>query len=171
MMRVAAAIAPLYPSLNLDLLIAGILFHDAGKLWENHLPESGFNMPFDELGEMVGHIGIGLEVVNSLWRKLETSGRAAEWRALSPATDDCRLHLLHLIASHHGEPQFGSPVYPKTPEALLLNYIDNLDARLEMIFAGYPIAKPLAARIFERVRPLPGNLIKALEKFSDSSFG
>ncbi len=83
--------------------------------------------------------------------------------------EDCRLHLLHLIASHHGEPQFGSPVYPKTPEAIALNYIDNLDARLEMIFAGYPIAKPLAARIFERVRPLPGNLVKPLEKFSESS--
>jgi Predicted HD-superfamily hydrolase len=166
MMRVAAQIAPLYPQLNLDLLVAGILFHDCGKLWENHLPETGFSMPFDELGEMVGHIGIGLEVVNSLWRKLEADGRAVEWRKLSPPMEDCRLHLLHLIASHHGEPQFGSPVYPKTPEAMALNYIDNLDARLEMFFAGYPIAKPLASRIFERVRPLPGNLVKALEKFS-----
>jgi 3'-5' exoribonuclease len=166
MMRVAAQIAPLYPNLNLDLLVAGILFHDCGKLWENYLPETGFSMPFDELGEMVGHIGIGLEVVNSLWRKLEADDRAADWRELSPPMEDCRLHLLHLIASHHGEPQFGSPVYPKTPEALALNYIDNLDARLEMIFAGYPIAKPLAARIFERVRPLPGNLVEPLGKFS-----
>lgn len=171
MMRVGAQIAPLYPSLNLDLLVAGILFHDAGKLWENHLPETGFSMPFDELGEMVGHIGIGLELINSLWRKLEADERAAQWRKLSPAMEDCRLHLLHLIASHHGEPQFGSPVYPKTPEALVLNYIDNLDARLEMILAGYPVAKPLAARIFERVRPLPGNLVKPLEKFSESSPG
>jgi 3'-5' exoribonuclease len=171
MMRVAAQIAPLYPALNLDLLVAGILFHDAGKLWENHLPETGFSMPFDELGEMVGHIGIGLELVNSLWRKLEADERATEWRKLSPPMEDCRLHLLHLIASHHGEPQFGSPVYPKTPEALVLNYIDNLDARLEMIFAGYPVAKPLAARIFERVRPLPGNLVKALEKFSEPASG
>jgi len=169
MMRVAAQIAPLYPELNLDLLVAGILFHDAGKLWENHLPESGFSMPFDERGEMVGHIGIGLELVNSLWRKLEASDRAAEWKRLAPPMEDCRLHLLHLIAAHHGELQFGSPVFPKTPEALALNYIDNLDARLEMIFAGYPIAKPLAARIFERVRPLPGNLVKALDKFSEAS--
>jgi 3'-5' exoribonuclease len=171
MMRVAAQIAPLYPDLNLDLLVAGILFHDSGKLWENHLPESGFSMPFDERGEMVGHIGIGLELVNSLWRKIEASERASEWKKLSPPMEDCRLHLLHLIAAHHGEPQFGSPVYPKTPEALALNYIDNLDARLEMIFAGYPAAKPLAARIFERVRPLPGNLVKALDKFSELSSG
>ena len=113
MMRVATQIAPLYPDLNLDLLVAGVLFHDAGKLWENHLPETGFSMPFDELGEMVGHIGIGMELVNSLWRKLESDERAAEWRKLSPPMEDCRLHLLHLIASHHGEPQFGSPVYPE----------------------------------------------------------
>ncbi len=166
MMRVAVQLAPLYPDLNLDLLVAGILFHDSGKLWENHLPETGFSMPFDELGEMVGHIAIGMELVNSLWRKLETDEQAAEWRQLSPSMDDCRLHLLHLIASHHGEPQFGSPVYPKTPEAMVLHYIDNIDARLEMFFAGYPVAKALAPRIFERVRPLPSNLVKSLEKFS-----
>jgi 3'-5' exoribonuclease len=166
MMRVAIQIAALYPDLNLDLLLSGILFHDAGKLWENYLPESGFAMPFDELGEMVGHIGIGLEIVNSLWRKLEADPHAGEWRRLSPPMEDCRLHLLHLIASHHGEPQFGSPVHPKTPEAIALHYIDNLDARLEMFSSGYINARPLAARIFERVRPLPGNLLKPLAKFS-----
>ncbi len=166
MMRVAAQIAPLYPTLNFDLLIAGVLFHDSGKLWENYLPETGFSMPFDERGEMLGHIAIGLEVVNALWRKIEEDERATDWRELSPPMDDCRMHLLHLIASHHGEMQFGSPVFPKTPEAFALNYIDNLDARLEMILAGYPTAKPLAARIFDRVRPLPGNLVQPLEKFN-----
>ena len=153
------------------MLVAGILFHDSGKLWENYLPETGFSMPFDEQGEMIGHIALGLDLVNSLWRKIQTDERVTEWQKLAPPMEDCRLHLLHLIASHHGEPQFGSPIYPKTPEAFALNYIDNLDARLEMIFAGYPIAKPLAARIFERVRPLPGNLVKPLAKFSENSPG
>ncbi len=83
MMRVATALAPLYPQLNLDLLIAGILFHDAGKLWENHLPETGFTMGFDERGELMGHISIGLELVNSLWRKVQTSEAAAAWSQLS----------------------------------------------------------------------------------------
>jgi 3'-5' exoribonuclease len=166
MMRVATQIAPLYPALNLDLLVAGVLFHDSGKLWENYLPEDGFSMPFDERGELVGHIALGLDLVNALWRKIGTDERASEWKNMTPSMEDCRLHLLHLIASHHGEMQFGSPVFPKTPEAHALSYIDNLDARLEMIFAGYPIAKPLADRVFERVRPLPGNLVKPLEKFS-----
>jgi 3'-5' exoribonuclease len=165
MMRLAGAIAPLYPELNFDLLIAGILFHDSGKLWENQLPESGFVMGYDELGELVGHISIGLELVNSLWRKLNAEN-ASTWKTFSPASEDVRMHLLHLVASHHGEMQFGSPVFPKTPEAMALHYIDNLDARLEMFAAGYTNAKPLAERIFDRVRPLPGNLVKALEKFS-----
>ena len=164
MMRVAKEIAPLYPQLNLDLLIAGILFHDSGKLWENALPENGFVMNYDERGELVGHISIGLELVNALWRKLSAENAEA-WENLAPASEDVRLHLLHLIGAHHGEMEFGSPVAPKTPEAMALHYIDNLDARLEMFAAAYTTAKPLAARIFDRVRPLPGHLVKSLEKF------
>ncbi|MBA2744305.1 MAG: hydrolase, partial [Chthoniobacterales bacterium] len=120
---------------------------------------------FDERGELMGHISIGMELVNSLWRKVQSEPVAAGWNQLTPASEDVRLHLLHLIASHHGEIQLGSPVNPKTPEAMALHYIDNLDARLEMFFAGYAVAKPIAPRIFDRVRPLPGNLVKPLERF------
>lgn len=165
MMRAAVALTPIYRQLNADLLITGILFHDSGKLWENHLPEDGFTMDFDERGELVGHIAIGLELVNSLWRKLQTEENMRAWQLLQPASDDCRLHLLHLIGAHHGAMEFGSPVNPKTPEAMALHYIDNLDARLEMFAAGYLTAKPIAPRIFDRVRPLPGNLVKSLDKF------
>jgi len=125
-------------------------------------------MNYDELGELMGHISIGLELVNALWRRLSVEN-ADSWRNLSPASEDVRMHLLHLIGSHHGEPEFGSPVAPKTPEAMALHYIDNLDARLEMFAAGYTTAKPLAARIFDRVRPLPGNLVKSLEKFQQAA--
>src|SRR5437868_3032841 len=121
MMRVAKGIVPLYPELNLDLLLGGILFHDCGKLWENQMPENGFNMSYDERGELMGHISIGLELVNSLWRKI-LSENADAWQDLVPASEDVRLHLLHLIGAHHGEPEFGSPVSPKTPEAMALHY-------------------------------------------------
>ena len=104
-----------------------------------------------------------------MWRKLQTSEEAKSWNGMSPASEDVRLHLLHLIGAHHGEPQFGSPVSPKTPEAMALNYIDNLDARLEMFAAGYLTAKPLAGRIFERVWPLPGKLVKSLDQFTQSA--
>ena len=169
MMRLAVAVAPLYPQLNLDLLIAGILFHDSGKLWENSLPENGFTMGFDERGELMGHISIGMELVNSLWRKVLATEGATRWKEMQPASEDVRLHLLHLIGAHHGEPQFGSPVSPKTPEAMALSYIDNLDARMEMFAGGYRVAKPIAERIFDRVRPLPGNLVKPLQKFEPLS--
>src|SRR5213078_3237405 len=168
MMRVAKQIAPLCPELNVDLLLAGILFHDSGKLWENALPENGFVMGYDERGELMGHISIGLEVVNSLWRKI-LADNGDSWKNLTPSSEDVRLHLLHLIGAHHGEAQFGSPVSPKTPEAMALHYIDNLDARMEMFAAGYLVAKPLADRIFDRVRPLPGNLVKPLEKYQAPS--
>jgi 3'-5' exoribonuclease len=149
-------------------LLSGILFHESGKLWENQLPENGFIMGYDERGELIGHISIGLELVNSLWRKLSAENAAA-WKSFCPLSEDVRMHLLHLVGSHHGEMQFGSPIFPKTPEAMVLHYIDNLDARLEMFAAGYATAKPLAARIFDRVRPLPGNLVKSLEKFQQSA--
>src|SRR5437899_6710057 len=168
MMRVAKEIAPLYPQLNLDLLIAGILFHDSGKLWENQFSEAGFVMDYDELGELVGHISIGLEVVNSLWRKLSAENTEV-WKGYSPSSEDVRLHLLHLIGAHHGQKELGSPVEPKTPEAMTLHYINNHDSKSEMFAGGYATAQPLAARIFDRVRPLPGNLVKSLEKLQQST--
>ncbi|HEX8297346.1 MAG TPA: HD domain-containing protein [Chthoniobacteraceae bacterium] len=164
MMRTILALAQVYPQLNRDLLIAGVLFHDCGKLWENSLPADGFAMPFDERGEMLGHITIGIEVVNALWRKLLVSEEEA-WARLLPASEDVRLHLLHLLAAHHGELQFGSPVVPKTPEAWALHYADNLDAKLEMLSAGYLSSRALAPRIQERVWPLPGNLVAPLPPF------
>ena len=171
MMRSALAIASAYPSLNRDLLVAGVLFHDAGKLWENSLPSDGFVMPFDERGEMLGHITIGVELVNTLWRKLLAAPETAAWASLQPASEDVRLHLLHLVAAHHGELQYGSPVVPKTPEAWALHYVDNLDAKMEMMSAAYATSRQLAPRIQERAWPLPGNLVAPLEKFGAAEGG
>jgi 3'-5' exoribonuclease len=162
MMRSALAICAAYPVLNRDLLIAGVLFHDCGKLWENCYAPNGFVMPYTEAGELLGHISIGIEVVNSLWRSLVDAEAAAGWQALQPPTDNVKLHLLHLIASHHGEMQFGSPVWPKTPEAIVLHHIDNIDAKLEMMAEGYATSTTLANNIFERKRPLPANLVRPL---------
>jgi 3'-5' exoribonuclease len=165
MLRTASAVASVDPRLNRDLLITGVLFHDCGKLWENGLPSDGFQMPYDERGELLGHISIGIELFNGLWRKLMAGQNAGAWEKLAPGNEDVRLHVLHLIAAHHGELQFGSPVPPKTPEAWALHYIDNLDAKLEMLHAGYSSAEFLAPRIQQRVWPLPGNLVKPLPVF------
>ncbi len=162
MMRCAAAICDAYPQLHRDLILAGVLFHDCGKLWENGYPESGFAMPYSDLGEMLGHITIGIEVANSLWHELMQGEEAVDWRELDPPSEQVRLHLLHLIGSHHGQYDFGAPVLPKTPEAIVLHHVDNIDAKLEMLFEGYKTATQLAPNIFERVRPFTHNLVRPL---------
>lgn len=165
MMRSAAALSPVYPELNRDLLLAGVLFHDCGKLWENTYPEHGFAQILSIHGEMMGHIPLGIEFVNKLWRDLMETPAAAEWADLKPSSEETRLHLLHLIGSHHGEHAFGSPVLPRTPEAFALHYIDNLDAKLEMIREAYGQTQEIAPNIFERVFPLQTNLVRPLAAF------
>jgi 3'-5' exoribonuclease len=166
MMRSALAVCAAYPSLNSDLLITGVLFHDCGKLWENCYAPNGFLMPYTDAGELLGHISIGIELVNSLWRTLVENEMSAAWQTLQPTTEEVKLHLLHLIASHHGEMQFGSPVWPKTPEAIVLHHLDNIDAKLEMMADGYATSTALGRNIFERRRPLPANLVRPLPTFA-----
>lgn len=162
MMRCAVAIAGVYPNLNRDLMIAGVLFHDCGKLWENVYAESGFTMPYNLTAEMLGHIPLGLELVNKLWRDLMDAPEAAEWATLEPASETVRLHLLHLIAAHHGTHEFGSPVLPKTPEAIALHHVDNIDAKLEMFRRAYETGKELGPGIIEKFMPWPVNIVAPL---------
>jgi 3'-5' exoribonuclease len=163
MMKSALALCAVYPDLNRDLLIAGVLFHDVGKLWETCPPERGFGIETELRGELLGHLSIGIELINALWRELPKD----EWKTLSPVSEEVRLHLLHLIASHHGQLEFGSPVLPKTPEAALLHFIDNIDARLEMFSEAYLSASPSETGVstpLEWVRPLGVTPVPPLRK-------
>ncbi|MBQ2379391.1 MAG: HD domain-containing protein [Akkermansia sp.] len=164
-MRAAASICAAYPHVNRDLVLAGALFHDCGKMWETGCPEQGFGVEFNEMGELLGHISIGIEIVNSLWKNICTPEKRAEWKALKPATEQVRLHLLHLIASHHGVLEYGSPVVPKTPEALVLHHADNIDAKMEMFRCAYETSPALAPTIRERKFGLGGNAVLPLAQF------
>ena len=150
MMESALALCGVYPELNRDLVIAGVLFHDTGKLWETCPPERGFGIVPELRGELLGHLSIGIELVNTIWRDLPKEG----WEQLSPASEEVRLHLLHLVASHHGQLEFGSPILPKTPEAALLHFVDNIDARMEMFFTAYQASHSSQNGPLEWVRPL-----------------
>lgn len=162
-MRNAAAICTAYPNLNRDLLLAGALFHDCGKMWENPYEEHSLVMPYTDMGEMLGHITVGIEIINKLWADLMADEQLkADWKPLQPASDQVRLHLMHLVASHHGILEYGSPVVPKTPEALALNHADDLDAKMEMFRVAYAEAPELAPHIRQRVFPLPSNVVKPL---------
>jgi len=104
--------------LNVDLLIVGSLLHDIGKIYE-YTYQKKIDHTTD--GRMLGHIIIGYEVVSEKISKLTNF------------PDELRLKLLHMIVSHHGELEYGSPTLPLFQEALVLHFMDNLDSKLEMM--------------------------------------
>lgn len=171
MMRASVALCSVYPDLNQDLLIAGVLFHDCGKLWENTYPERGFTQPYDMQGEMLGHIPLGINFVDKLWHEMISTCLETKehWERLNPSNEEVRIHLLHLIASHHGTYEFGSPTLPRTPEAHILHHVDNIDAKHEMMKQAYRTAPELAPDIQEKQFPLPANLVKPLAHVTDHS--
>jgi 3'-5' exoribonuclease len=101
--------------LDRDLLVAGALLHDIGKAYELG---AGPDMGYTDAGRLIGHIVMGC---------LEAEKRMA---AIPDFPTETRRQVLHLIVSHHGQREFGSPVLPATPEALALHHIDNLDAKI-----------------------------------------
>ena len=164
MMRSGAALANAYPALNWDLVRAGILFHDCGKLWELDYPAQGFVSPMTTIGELLGHITIGIELVNKLWRGLDSN---PEFSApVQPPRELVREHLLHLVASHHGQKEYGAPVTPRTPEAWMLHHIDNIDAHLEMLAQTYAEKGQVGPGIYEYRRPLEGKAVAPLQKWT-----
>jgi len=120
--RACMALCDVYPSLDRQTLLAGAIFHDLGKAWE--LSGRLVNDYTDE-GRLLGHIQIGQDKLEPFLKR-------------SKALDDgLKLHLKHLITSHHGEHDFGSPIRPKTPEAFVLHFADNMDAKLNIIDQAY----------------------------------
>lgn len=118
MMELALAVAGHYRELDAELLLAGVLFHDLGKILElGEMPGSDYTAA----GRLVGHIVLGRDLVRE---------RAA---AIPDFPDDLRLHLEHLVLSHQGRQEYGSPVVPSTPEALALHAIDDLDSKLALV--------------------------------------
>jgi 3'-5' exoribonuclease len=111
--------------LDADLVMAGALLHDLGKIWEL---EIGASIEYTDDGRLIGHLPMETLFVEKKLGELENFPR------------ETRRQLLHMLLSHHGEYGFGSPRRPKTPEALLVHMADNLDSKmagmLEAITAG-----------------------------------
>lgn len=118
LMRLAAAIGPVYPTVDLDLLVTGAFLHDIGKI---HEYEYHKKIDLTTRGRMLGHIIIGYEIV------------AARINEILDFPEDLRLKILHIIVSHHGELEWGSPTLPLFPEALIIHFLDNLDAKHEIM--------------------------------------
>jgi 3'-5' exoribonuclease len=108
-----------YPDLNRDLVVAGVFLHDVGKTAELSYQRS---FGYTDAGNLLGHISIEAEWINR------------EVGKIPGFPEELRLQILHIVLSHHGRLEYGSPVLPKTPEALLVHYLDDLDGKLEVMF-------------------------------------
>lgn len=114
--RLASAVAEVLPRIDRDVLLTGVLVHDIGKLDE--MTHDLF-VEYTTAGKLLGHLAIGAEMVQ---RRID---------AIPGFPESLRLQVLHCVWSHHGELVNGSPVVPKTLEALVLYHIDNLDAQAD----------------------------------------
>jgi 3'-5' exoribonuclease len=141
MLDLAKSISTLYPSLDRDLLYAGVILHDMGKVLELSGPISTV---YTVEGNLLGHITI---MVNEI-------GKAAEELGI---TGEEVLILKHLVLSHHGKSEWGSPKPPLIKEAEILHYIDNIDAKMNMM-----------ERALERVKP--GEFTERIYALDNRSF-
>jgi 3'-5' exoribonuclease len=116
----AKSAAAHYPNIDYDLLITGVILHDLGKIYELNY-ERGFS--YSNEGQLIGHISIGMRMVGE------------KLRAVPDFPPLVRSLVEHMILSHHGKLEFGSPKVPQFPEALLLHYLDDLDSKMEAMRA------------------------------------
>ena len=120
LLNVAGRITEFYPELDRDLLLTGIFLHDIGKVDELSYDRA---FAYTDEGQLVGHLVMGVEMLGKkVARCTELTGE--------PFPPELLLRLKHMIVSHHGSYEFGSPKLPMTLEAVALHYLDNLDAKL-----------------------------------------
>jgi 3'-5' exoribonuclease len=122
LLTLADRIAPHYPILHRDLLLTGVVLHDVGKVRELAW-DTGFEYTVE--GVLLGHIQMGLELVE----------KAID--SLPDFPPRLKTLVLHLILSHHGKLEFGSPKLPMIPEALVLNFVDDLDAKMQAVMSEF----------------------------------
>ncbi|HSK68290.1 MAG TPA: HD domain-containing protein [Candidatus Limnocylindria bacterium] len=131
MLKAARAICACYPYLDEDLVVAGVIVHDLGKLTEMNASELGSVTDYSREGLLLGHIVTGVSA-------LRDAAKALGFRE----DDEYPLLLSHMILSHHGIPEYGSPRPPMFPEAEVLNWLDVLDSRLNEMRSAMLRGKP-----------------------------
>ncbi len=129
MIEIANSMKRFYPEINYDLLYAGIILHDIGKLEE--LGAGVASIDYTKQGSLIGHITLGVMIFEKF---------AAKYPDLN---QDSKLHIIHMILSHHGSYEFGSPVLPSTLEAVCLHYIDNLSSKAKLVQTALQQKNPI----------------------------
>jgi 3'-5' exoribonuclease len=136
-----------YPEINRDLLLTGAILHDVGKLEELTW---GTSFDYTLEGQLVGHITMGIGMIQ---RKLQ---------GLPGFPPRLRLLVEHMVLSHHGKLEFGSPKLPMIPEAILLNFLDDMDAKMQLmrsIFARHEAEGAEPGEMTEWVRAMDRPLL------------
>ncbi len=120
LLEAADRLTPLYPEINRDLLLMGIFLHDVGKVRELSYDRV---FGYTDEGQLFGHLVIGVAMLEEKVRQVpDLTGE--------PFPTELLLRLKHMILSHHGTYEFGSPRLPMTPEAIALHHLDNFDAKV-----------------------------------------
>ena len=122
MLRVASAILPFYPEVQGDLVLAGIFMHDLCKT-EELACDMAFS--YTDSGQLVGHLVQCVHQIHRNADSLRQKGQTIDVEVVDA--------LSHIVVAHHGQYEFGSPKLPATAEAFMVNYIDNLDAKLSQV--------------------------------------
>ncbi len=123
LMEVCQLVAPRYPQLNVDLLLMGAFLHDSGKIRElTYSPDLGYS----DAGQLLGHLVQGVSMLDEMIAETEK-------QANEPFPVDLANQLRHMIVSHHGQYEYGSPKLPMTLEAITLHHLDNLDAKIHSV--------------------------------------
>jgi 3'-5' exoribonuclease len=117
--QLAEMLAGFYPALNRDLLLTGALLHDIGKTKE--FTYDAYPFDYTDKGRLMGHLVLGSEMIQE------------RIKALPGFPEDLSTRLQHLVLSHHGRYEFGSPCLPMMKEAFVLNFLDDLDAKLNFM--------------------------------------
>ncbi len=150
LLRLAQVVCPLYPKVSQDLVLTALFFHDAGKVRELAYDS---NFEYTSEGQLIGHI---TQVV--LW--VHDACRALERETGEQFPEQLETALKHLILAHHGKYEFGSPRLPATPEAFMVHYLDNLDAKLAMCFEAIEGDADAASEWTQYVRAIESRVFK-----------
>ena len=129
MLRLARKVADQYPWLNADLLFAGVILHDLCKTEEMDSDHMGVVRDYSREGLLLGHLVLGVTRIQEAANELDIHSEEV-------------LLLQHMLLSHHGEPDFGSPRKPMFPEAEALHWVDLLDARMNEMQTAIAKLKP-----------------------------
>ncbi len=148
LVRLGDKVCDHYPSLDRDLVLAGLILHDLGKIEELQF-ERGLR--YSTRGQLIGHITLGAQMVHE---------RARSIPDFPPALAD---RIEHIILSHHGQLEFGSPKLPLFPEALVVHYLDDMDSKVASARAQYEADRNRPGDWTSRNRALGRELLKPLD--------